>query len=111
MTSVLYSSGLNYQGGNPIGREVRTLKAQVDTLQKELALLKLNGIASPTTPAAGPPGPPGPKGERGERGERGEKGDTGSTGAKGDKGEKGDAGPLTYIAMPTPPPSSTKSPT
>jgi STE24 endopeptidase len=36
MTSVLYSSGLNYQGGNPIGREVRALKVEVDNLKKAI---------------------------------------------------------------------------
>jgi hypothetical protein len=47
MTSVLYSAGLNYQGGNPIGNQVRSVQNNVSDLRKlidaqaiELNLLK-----------------------------------------------------------------------
>jgi flagellar capping protein FliD len=47
MTSVLYSAGLNYQGGNPIGNQVRSVQNNVSDLRKvidtqtaEIALLK-----------------------------------------------------------------------
>ena len=92
MTSVTNSSGLNYQNGmNPLGRKVRSLETDVETLKKELAALKALGGGGATTssgPSVGVPGPPGPKGDRGERGEKGEKGDAGP------------AGPMTYIAVP-----------
>lgn len=98
MTSVTNSSGLNYQNGmNPLGRKVRSLETDVETLKKELAALKALGGGGATTssgPSVGVPGPPGPKGDRGERGERGEKGE------KGDAGSAGPAGPMTYIAVP-----------
>ena len=70
MTSVLYSSGLNYQGGNPIGREVRALKVEVENLKKEIALLKVGGTNT-ATPVSGPPGPPGPPGPVGPVGPAG----------------------------------------
>jgi septal ring factor EnvC (AmiA/AmiB activator) len=34
MTSVLYSAGLNYQGGNPIGNQVRSVQTSVTDLRK-----------------------------------------------------------------------------
>ena len=113
MTSVTNSSGLNYQNGiNPLGRKVRALESAVDTLQKELLLLKAGGVSSgstaqttTTTPSVQSPALAAEidalkrdiailkattqqKGEKGDRGEKGEKGD------------KGDTGPITYIAMP-----------
>jgi hypothetical protein len=92
MTSVTNSSGLNYQNGmNPLGRKVRSLESDVETLKKEFAALKAlggSGVTASSGPSVGVPGPPGPKGERGERGEKGEKGDAGA------------AGPMTYIAVP-----------
>lgn len=94
MTSMIFSSGLNFQNGNPLGRKVRALETEMESLRKELAELKKNGVSSSGTPVAGPPGPAGPPGEKGDRGEKGEKGD------RGEKGEKGDPGPMTYIAMP-----------
>ena len=67
MTSVLYSSGLNFQNGNPLGREVRALKADVETLKKlveELRSAAKSVTAASTVPGpAGPPGPPGPAAE------------------------------------------------
>jgi hypothetical protein len=47
MTSVLYSAGLNYQGGNPLRTEIRGLRASITGLEalvqeqaKEIASLK-----------------------------------------------------------------------
>jgi signal transduction histidine kinase len=47
MTSVLYSAGLNYQGGNPLRTEIRGLRASITALEglaqeqaKEIAALK-----------------------------------------------------------------------
>lgn len=117
MTSVTNSSGLNFQNGiNPLGRKVRALEADVDTLKKELAALKTGGVkpaAASTTAevtsnvaseldalrrelaalkASGF--------GKGEKGDKGDKGDRGEKGEKGEKGDKGDQGPMTYIAMP-----------
>lgn len=86
MTSMIYGSGLNFQNGNPLGRKVRALEADVDMLKKELVLLKAGGL--------GTRGPAGEKGDQGSKGEQGAKGDQGA------KGEKGEQGPMTYIAMP-----------
>lgn len=88
MTSVTNASGLNFQNGqNPLGRKVRALEAAVETLQKELASLKANGVSGGSgTP--GPMGPPGPAGP------------AGPVGPAGPPGPKGDPGPMTYIAMP-----------
>lgn len=105
MTSITNGSGLNFQNGNPLGRKVRALEAEVIELRKELTVLKLGGVSntsvvnnvSPTLnadieslkrdiaiiKAAGY-----------GKGEKGEKGD------KGERGEKGEPGPMTYIAMP-----------
>ena len=86
MTSLLYSSGLNFQNGNPLGRKVRALEAEVETLKKEFAALKTaNGSA-----VAGPAGPAGPQGP------------AGPAGPAGPQGPKGDTGPMTYIQMATP---------
>ena len=93
MTSVVNGSGLNYQNGiNPLGRKVRALEADVETLKKEIAFLRANGGGGGGAGQPGPAGPPGPMGPAGPRGERGE---------KGEKGEQGPPGPMTYIAMPT----------
>lgn len=105
MTSLLNQSGLNFQNGNPLGRKVRALESDVETLKRELQALKAGGSAPSATSAAvsqsvnvelealkrdialikmagvG-------------KGEKGDKGD------KGEKGDKGDPGPMTYIAMP-----------
>ena len=90
MTSVLFPPGSQYQSGNPLGREVRMLKTEVENLKKAIAELKANsGSLSSGTP--GLQGPPGPQGPAGPQGPKGEKGDTGP------------AGPLTYIAMPSRP--------
>jgi hypothetical protein len=98
MTSVLNLSGLNYQGGNPLGREIRALKTEVEKLKSEIAALKANGGGGAgVAGVAGPPGPPGPAGPAGPKGDKGDKGDAGAAGPKGDTGP---AGPMTYIAMP-----------
>lgn len=115
MTSVTNSSGLNFQNGvNPLGRKVRALESDVDTLKKEMAALKAGGAKPVAAVAAGATTTESSssllaeidalkrelamlkasgfgKGEKGDKGERGE---------KGDKGDKGDQGPMTYIAMP-----------
>ena len=107
MTSVLFPPGSQYQSGNPLGREVRLLKTEVENLKKTIAELKANsasvllgGSTGPGTPGPqGPPGPPGPTGPQGPAGPQG---------PQGLKGDVGPAGPLTYIAMPqTPPPTTT----
>lgn len=91
MTSVLYSSGLNYQGGNPIGREVRALKTELENLKKVVAELRSGGLAS-ATPVQGPPGPPGPTGPQGIPGTPGTPGTNGMDGVEGAPGPPGPAG-------------------
>ena len=59
MSSTLNQSGLNFQNGNPLGRKVRALEAEVENLKKRVAALLSGG--GPSAPGvAGPPGPPGP---------------------------------------------------
>ena len=84
MSSVLNLSGLNYQRGNPLGREIRALKADVEELKKQIAQLKAGGVGSSSVPMVvqGPPGPAGP------------------AGPAGPTGPTGPAGPMAYIAMP-----------
>jgi len=99
MSSVTAMSGLNYQGGNPIGRKVRALENEVAELKKVIADLKLNGGGG--AGREGPAGPPGPAGPAGP---------TGAAGPAGPAGPTGPPGPLSYIAMPagfTPPATTT----
>lgn len=88
MSSVLNLSGLNYQRGNPLGRELRALQSEIADLKKEIAMLKAHGVGAATV-VQGPPGPAGPAGPEGPAGPAGPQGPTGP------------AGPMTYIAMPT----------
>jgi len=39
MTSVLYSSGLNYQSGNPVRQEIMQMHRDVDSLRKQVEML------------------------------------------------------------------------
>jgi len=85
-------SGLNYQGGNPIGRKVRALEAEVIELRKMINEFKLGGgLAALSAPVAGVPGPAGPAGPPGP---------AGPAGVAGPTGPAGPPGPLSYIAMP-----------
>ena len=102
MTSVLFPTGSQYQSGNPLGREVRLLKTEIENLKKAIAELK----SSSGSVSSGGPGTPGPQGPAGPAGPQGPAGPAGPAGLQGEKGEKGDTGPtgpqgpLTYIAMP-----------
>jgi hypothetical protein len=91
MSSTLNSVGLNYQNGNPLGRKVRSLEADVDTLKKLVAELKNGKGMVAAAAVAGPAGPPGPAGEAGP---------AGPAGPPGPAGPAGPPGPLSYIAMP-----------
>ena len=96
MSSALNQSGLNFQNGNPLGRKVRALEADVEALKKLVETLRLGGGGGAGAGAGlpGPPGPPGPAGPAGPAGAEGPAGAVGPTGAVGP------AGPMTYIAMP-----------
>lgn len=98
MTSVLNLSGLNYQNGNPVRREIQALKAEIEGLRKEIATLKFfRPMAGASGPAvAGPPGPPGPQGPQGP---------------PGPKGDKGDPGPITYVMAAPAPTAAAPAPT
>ena len=91
MSSVLNLSGLNYQGSNPVGRELRSLRNEMNELKKLVANL---GPLNAQSSVAGPPGPPGPPGPAGVAGV------AGPTGPAGPPGVAGAPGPMTYIAMP-----------
>uniref|UniRef100_A0A6C0D6I3 Uncharacterized protein n=1 Tax=viral metagenome TaxID=1070528 RepID=A0A6C0D6I3_9ZZZZ len=93
MSSVSGASGNNYLGSNPLGRKVRALETTVETLRKELELIKNSGVSSNSV-VAGPPGPAGPAGPSGPVGP------AGPAGPVGPVGPAGPAGPMTYIAMP-----------
>jgi len=102
MTSVLFPPGSQYQSGNPLGREVRMLKTEVENLKKAIAELKANSGSV----SSGGPGTPGPQGPPGPAGPQGPSGPQGPAGPQGEKGDTGPAGPLTYIAMPQTAPTS-----
>jgi hypothetical protein len=88
MTSVLNLSGLNYQNGNPLRREILSIKAEIEGLRKEIATLKFFRPMTAGAAVAGPPGPAGP------------------AGPAGPKGDKGDKGEITYVmAAPSPSPA------
>ncbi len=94
MSSVTSSSGLNYQGGNPLGRKVRALETEIAELRKLVTELSKRTPEASASSLPGPPGPPGPQGATGPQGPQGERGE------KGDKGDRGEPGPMTYIALP-----------
>ena len=96
MSSVLNLSGLNYQNGNPVRRELVALKAEIESLKKEMVALKFfRPMTAPTlTPVQGPPGPAGPAGPAGADGA------TGPVGPAGAAGPAGPPGQMAYIAMP-----------
>jgi hypothetical protein len=115
MTSLLNQSGLNFQNGNPLGRKVRALESDVDTLKKEMLLLKGGAPTATAVSAAAVASASAAAASSSVSAEidalkreiamlkmvgfgKGEKGDRGE---KGDKGDKGDQGPMTYIAMPS----------
>ena len=77
MSSVLNLSGLNYQNGNPLRREIVALKNDIDLLKKELTAMKFfRPMTAPVmgAPVAGPPGPAGPAGPPGPQGPAGPQG-------------------------------------
>ena len=76
MSSAINSSGLNYQGGNPLGRKVRALEAEVLELKKIVADLKVNGGGG--AGKEGPPGPAGPVGPAGPAGPTGPRSGSGT---------------------------------
>ena len=90
MSSVLNGGGLNYQGGNPLRREIIGLRADITALQAAVKALVTGQVApGASAPGAqGPPGPPGPPGAQGP------------AGVPGPVGPVGPPGPLSYIAMP-----------
>jgi hypothetical protein len=124
MSSTLNQSGLNFQNGNPLGRKVRALEADVEGLKGLVAELNIqlqkvtssvqsgsgvSGVAGP----AGPPGPvgaQGPAGPAGPVGAQGPAGPAGPAGVNGAQGPAGPAGPMTYIAMPPGTPLPTVAP-
>jgi hypothetical protein len=70
MSSVLNLSGLNYQRGNPLGREIRAIKEEISELKKQIQALVSGGLSMGTPQVIqGPPGPMGPKGDKGDKGE------------------------------------------
>ena len=98
MTSVLTGGGLNYQRGNPLGREVRQLQSELAELKKELEALRSGGFGAAA--GAGTQGPAGAQGPPGPAGAAGAQGPPGPAGPQGTQGPAGPAGPITYIAMP-----------
>lgn len=97
MSSVLNGGGLNYQGGNPLRREIITLRNDITALQMAVKALTAAGPSAGTPGPQGPPGPPGPPGPQGAQGAQGAQGPPGVDGAPG---VQGPPGPLSYIAMP-----------
>jgi hypothetical protein len=97
MSSVTNSSGLNYQGSNPLGAKVRALETQLAALRKEFDTLRKVVPEGGVSGGAGSPGPAGPMGPPGPQGPTGA---TGPAGPAGPAGPTGPAGPMTYIAMP-----------
>ena len=59
MSSILFSRGVNSQGGNPLHTEINRLNARIAALEKKLLELGPGAV--------GPAGPAGPKGSVGCR--------------------------------------------
>lgn len=107
MTSVLFQSGLNYQNGNPIGREVRAVKNEIEELKKQITQLKLElsmkssgGVKTASAPA--------PTLTEVVAALRSDPAFVASL--KGEKGDKGDKGEIVYVqtvAAPAPAAAST----
>jgi hypothetical protein len=93
MSSVLNGGGLNFQGGNPLRREIITLRNDISALQAAVRTLMAGGGPS-AAGVAGPAGPPGPAGVDGAPGP------TGPAGVAGPVGPPGPPGPLSYIIAP-----------
>ena len=93
MSSVLNGGGLNFQGGNPLRREIITLRNDINALQAAVRTLMAGGGPS-VAGVAGPPGPPGPAGNDGVAGP------AGPAGPPGPIGPVGPPGPLSYIMAP-----------
>ena len=90
MSSVLNGAGLNYQGFNPVGRELRNLRTEIDALKKLVNDLRTNGVGSSAPGTAGPAGPAGPPGP------------PGPAGVAGATGPAGPPGPLSYVVTQAP---------
>ena len=96
MSSVLNGGGLNFQGGNPLRREIITLRNDISALQAAVRTLMAGGGPS----VAGVAGPPGPTGPPGPSGNDGAAGPAGPAGVAGPVGPVGPPGPLSYIMAP-----------
>ena len=96
MSSVLNGGGLNFQGGNPLRREIITLRNDINALQAAVRTLMAGGGPS----VAGVAGPPGPTGPPGNDGAPGVAGPAGPAGVAGPVGPVGPPGPLSYIMAP-----------
>lgn len=109
MSSILNLSGLNYGAGNPLRREILTLKRDLAELQSTISSM---AAVTAVSGLPGPPGPPGQDGAPGPAGRDGAPGPAGRDGLPGPAGPAGPAGPMTYIALPagTPLPEATPAP-
>ena len=112
MSSTLNQSGLNFQNGNPLGRKVRALEADVEGLKGLVAELniQLQKVTSSVQSGSGVSGVAGPAGPPGPVGAQGPAGPAGPAGVNGAQGPAGPAGPMTYIAMPPGTPLPTVAP-
>ena len=99
MSSVLNGGGLNFQGGNPLRREIITLRNDINALQAAVRTLMAGGGPS-VAGVVGPPGPTGPAGPSGNDGAPGVAGPAGPAGVAGPVGPVGPPGPLSYIMAP-----------
>jgi hypothetical protein len=102
MTSVLFQSGLNYQNGNPIGREVRAVKSDIEELKKQIVQLKLElSTRASSTEKASAPAPTLSEVVAALRGD--------SSFIASLKGEKGDKGEIVYVQTVAAPAPATSS--